>query len=199
MIDGFQTFETCFLETMQRVGPQAAGIDNGENTGKKGNRRRKKGGSAAGGASIPVPQVASSQTASSPIRSSAGCSLNAIEPRRLNVGGEESPVCVGVPETAALGGLALQRQADGSSRVLSEPGSESLPTPSSSLNAPETDRSSSALSGPGSENLRTPRRSGYKFSSDSESLRTSWPSGYNDPDFVSKSSECRCLSQLILP
>jgi hypothetical protein len=106
---------------------------------------------------------------------------------------------MGVQESAALGGLALQRQADSSSRVLSEPGSESLPTPSPSLNAPETDRSSSALSGPGSENLRTPRRSGYKFSSDSESLRTSWPSGYNDPDVVSKSSECRCLRQLILP
>jgi hypothetical protein len=122
-------------------------------------------------------------------------SLNAIEPLHLDVGGEEAPG-VSVQERAALGGLALRRQADSSSRVLSEPGSESLPTPRPSLNAPETDRSNSALSGPGSENLRTSRWSGYKFSSDSESLRTSLPSGYNDPDVVSKSSACRCLRQL---
>jgi hypothetical protein len=173
----------------------AAGLEHGEDAGEMGNRRRKTGGSAAGGASAPLPQVASGEAASSPIQSPARCSLNAIEPLHLDVGGEEAPG-VSVQERAALGGLALRRQADSSSRVLSEPGSESLPTPRPSLNAPETDRSNSALSGPGSENLRTSRWSGYKFSSDSESLRTSLPSGYNDPDVVSKSSACRCLRQL---
>lgn len=163
---------------------------------KKWNSISKRGGSDAGGAVLSVPQIACGEAASGRMQLPAHCLLSTIEPG--NVGGDEAPVCVGVRDSA-LDGLALRRQADSSSRAFG-PVVERLSTPRPSSNAPKTDRSSSVLSRLG-ESRRTPGHSGYNLS-DSESLQISWPSGYNDPDVLSKSSDsttqCRCLHRIIL-